>query len=744
MSETHRTGIAAPNRTSEEVYQAYLNRQTLVSGGTVEPHWTAAGDFWFVRGAPGEGIILRVNCESGEATPIFDAAAVRAALTAATGGEPRVTVLPFSAFQVTDSGQIEFEYLDSRWRLDPATNQLHRLAADPAETHNRARTWRRWDYLSGGVEVPEVLSPDGAWFASVRKHDLFLRSARDSVVQQLTHCGSENKFWDLEAGRFFRSVRERSPASPWSADSRTLFAHRRDITEVFRKPCIHWLGPDESVDYYPYQKAGAKLDRLEPTFVDVRSGLQIPVSVPTADDCYIQLLTWRPDSLHALIILYTRDLKHVEILEAHRDTGAVRSLLSETVTSFVKIQHEVLGGEHGFELLADGGFLWLSTRDGWNHIYRYDQQGNLIAQLTEGEWPVHDIVRVARDGFVYFRASTDSSRPYDVHICRVSLAGGEVVQLTREKGIHTPAFAPGGQLFVDTHSSVDRPHRAELLRADGSPVRTISEMDISGMKAVGYVPPEEFVVKAADGLTDLWGVLYKPADFESTRSYPILEMIYGGPQVVFVQHGFSVSAHRYFNMPWALAQRGYVVVCLDARGTPGRSKAFHDTVYGNWPAGIADHAAAIRQLCARNSWMDPGRVGITGFSWGGYFSICALIEAPDVFHAAVAACPGPDPWDMILWEPYLGLPQRNRTAYDRANLVAQAEKVNGRLMLVVGTEDIWTIHATLKMTRALIDGRVDHELVVIPGAGHAFVGGEEEYFLMKLNAWFDQHVRDRN
>jgi dipeptidyl aminopeptidase/acylaminoacyl peptidase len=461
------------------------------------------------------------------------------------------------------------------------------------------------------------------------------------------------------------------------------------------------------------------------------------------EDRYVILLGWDPTGYEALISIYSRDFKRVDIVAANRETGAVRTLLTETAETFVKIQHDPFAGRHGFHVLPDGsGFVWLSTRDGWNHIYRYDWNGGLVGRLTSGGWPVYEVKQVGNDGFVYFTAAIDPARPYDVHVCRVPLNGGAVEQLTREQGIHSPSFAPGGQAFLDTHSTVDRPTRTDLVKVDGTRLMVVSEMDISRLEAVGYTPAEEFTVKAADDETDLWGVLYKPFDFDPSVSYPVIEYIYAGPQTIAAQRYFAVTERHNFTA-WALAQLGYIVVCLDGRGTPGRSKAFHDVIYSNWAAGVPDHATAIRQLCQRYPWMDASRVGIFGHSWGGYFSACALMYAPEVYHASVSSAPGLNPWDMIIWEPYLDLPQRNPAAYDRDNLLDQAQKVKGKLMLVVGTSDHYNINTTLKMTRALIDAGIDHELVIVPQAHHVYEGADQEYYLMKLTGWLDRHVKHR-
>ena len=193
-------------------------------------------------------------------------------------------------------------------------------------------------------------------------------------------------------------------------------------------------------------------------------------------------------------------------------------------------------------------------------------------------------------------------------------------------------------------------------------------------------------------------------------------------------------------MPWALAHLGYIVVCLDARGTPGRSKAFQDTVYRAWAGDqIPDHAGAIRQLCERHDWMDINRVGITGHSWGAYYAMLALAEAPEIYKAAVASSPGAcDLWLYGIHEPYLGLPQDNRKPYDDASLLTRAADIKGKLLLVAATSD--QVISPIKMTRALIDADVDHEFVLLPGANHYYAGKDADYLFMKMNGWFERHL----
>ena len=641
-----------------------------------------------------------------------------------------------------DSASLFFGDGEGRKRVDRATGER---TADRAPPPSAApEMWMRGGYI-GPMPTFEAPCPDGRWLASIRDGEIFVRSADDTESRSLTHGATDDLSWDIEAPRWRVSpglLTDTISLSPWRPDGAALFACRRDISGVFRIPTIYWLGKLERVEFTPFEKAGARIDRYYPHIVPL-DGDPVPIAIDEIEDRYIQLLGWRPDGSEVLLIAYDRDMRRVQIIAADGATGAARTLLTETSDTFLRIQHDtLLSGAHGFTLLPDGGFLWLSAADGWNHIYRYAADGGLVGKLTDGAWPVHDIVQAGVDGHVYFTAGHDAARPYDVHVCRVPLDGGAAERLTDLPGIHRPQFAPDGCVFVDVHSGVDRPWASDLRASDGRLIARLDAMDITSLEAVGYVAPEEFTVLAADGKSELWGVLYKPADFDPAKRYPLVEHIYGGPQIVATARHFSVFDRPARNLPWALAQRGYIVVALDARGTPGRGKAFQDVVYGAWGVNeLADHAAAIRQLAERHAWIDADRVGIMGHSWGGYFSTLALMQAPDLYKVAVSSSPGYRPWESILYEPYLGLPATRAAAYDRADLTQRAGELRGDLLLVAGTSEYGPVSDAMKMSRALMEAGVQHEFAVLPGEGHAYLGAAEDYFIAKAAGFLDRRLK---
>ncbi len=270
--------------------------------------------------------------------------------------------------------------------------------------------------------------------------------------------------------------------------------------------------------------------------------------------------------------------------------------------------------------------------------------------------------------------------------------------------------------------------------------------DVSKAVALGWTPPEQFSVKAADGRSDMWGVMFKPCDFDPARSYPVIEYIYGGPQIVNTPHNFHAPVDSPFaGLHCALPRLGYIVVVMDARGTPERSKAFQDTSFKEWRRHVGnDHAAAMQALARDRPWMDIGRVGLWGHSWGGYHTVACLIDHPEVYRAGVASAPGFEPYDYFIYEPYFGGPPSpdNAAAYQDASLFGDVARLKpDSLTLVAGSSDICPWQNATKMTHALIKAGVRHEFVVLPDELHGYGARQEAYFIDKLVRHFDAALK---
>jgi dipeptidyl aminopeptidase/acylaminoacyl peptidase len=739
----------APDSARRAAYEAYLDFGDLVRGGRVTPGWLPDGtSFWFAEGGPQDRTIVKVTA-AGRKEPLLDPARLRAALTERLGYEPAGRGVPFDRLYFVGPSRIRFDLEGRSWELDLDSYRVTRLPEPtsfeiiPMLPSERARTTPRMFPREGftglgPTMVPESLSPDGKWFVSMNDDNLVLRATVDGRTVPLTTDGEPGLYWDVETVKW----------NPWSPDGQRLAVAKIDIRGMAKIPTIHWLKPLEEGGEVITVPAGGKLNRNELFVVDVFRGAPVKIDLGDTTDQYLVVLGWTPDNAKLLVARYDRLLTKADIIVADPNTGATKVIFTEQSKTFLTNQHEAIWAtDTGFWLLPDGsGFIWRSERDGWDHLYRYDLTGTLVARLTQGAFPVRDVARIDQaGGWVYYNARSDLSRPYDLHLNRVRLDGTGAKQVTEGPGQHEATLSPSAAWFVDNYSNVDAPPRSVLRKADGTVVMNLAEADVSRLRKVGWTPPREYVVKAADGKTDLWATIYFPFDFDSTRTYPVVEYIYGGPQTTVRPMDFSVGTGpfgRLGNYNRALANLGFLVVTLDARGTPGRSKAFHDAVYKNWGNfEIADHAGAIRQLGQRLRFMDLGRVGVIGASWGGHYAFRALTQASDLYQVGIVEVPGFDPRSLTLYEIYLGMPNDNKAVYDAADVFALAPKLKGKVLMTSGYNDTGTMKDLVKMSEILIRLGIQHDIMAYPNSGHGALGKSAEYNFELKSSYLIRHLR---
>jgi dipeptidyl aminopeptidase/acylaminoacyl peptidase len=398
----------------------------------------------------------------------------------------------------------------------------------------------------------------------------------------------------------------------------------------------------------------------------------------------------------------------------------------------------------GFRVVNGGeDILYLSERDGWSHIYRFGPDGTLKNQVESGPYAVMSIVKVdsvAKQ--VYFAANgKEPGVPYYTHLYRVNFDGSGLTSLTPEEGTHQVFFVPKANFFVDTYAQADRTPVSVLRSgATGRVVMELSKGDIELLASVGWTPPEVFTVKARDGVTDLYGLMYKPSDFDPSKRYPIIDHIYPGPQVGSVGSWAFNARHE----PRALAELGFIVIELDHMGTPGRSKPFHDFYFGNMgDNGIPDHIVGIRQLAAQHRFIDIERVGIYGHSGGGFASTDAILRYPDFFKVAVSGAGNHDnrTYGFFWGEKYQGLLTKDaRTGkdnYEGSANYTMAANLKGKLLLMHGDLDN-NVHPanTLRVVDALIKANKNFDMLIVPDAAH----GLPDYTIRRQWDYFVTHL----
>lgn len=735
--------VVVPDSGQWAAYRSYLEFGDLVRGGRVVPGWMPDGtSFWYADGGPQDRRLVKVAAGSGRSEPLVDVARLRAVLTEQLGYEPAGRGVPFDRLSFVGPSRIRFSVEGRTWDLDLESYRLSRQLDPtifdltpllPSETARvTPRMFLKEGFTGlGPTMVPESMSPDGKWFVSMANDNISLRATVDGRSVMLTGDGKPGLYWDVETVKWY----------PWSPDGQKLAAFKIDSRGMARIPTIQWLKPLEEASEVITFPAGGKISRNELWILDVFGADPTKIDLGETTNQYFTGLGWAPDNTRLYVARYDRVFSKVDIIAADPRTGTAKVLMTEQSKTFLTNHHEPLWGtDTGFWLLPDGsGFVWRSERDGWDHLYRYDANGTMVGRLTQGAFPVRDVARIdQKNGWAYYYARGDQSRPYDVHLYRVRLNGTGAQQLTEGRGQHQAMISPSAEWFVDTYSTVDTPPKTVLRRNDGSLVATLGEADVSALKKVGWVPPREYVVKAADGTTDLWVTMYLPFNFDSTKRYPVVEYVYGGPQITVRPMDFAAQTGpfaRMGNYNRALANLGFLVVTLDARGTPGRSKAFHDAIYRNWGNfEIADHAGAIRQLGQRLPFVDLSRVGIMGASWGGHYAFRGLTQAPDLYRVGIVEVPGFDSRSLTLYEVYLGMPQDNKALYDAADAFLLAPKLQGKVLMTSGFNDTATMKDLVKMSEILIRLGIQHDVMPFPNSGHGALGRSGEYnFELKTN-----------
>ena len=637
----------------------------------------------------------------------------------------------------------------------------------------------------------QLVAPDGSVAAFARNHDVWLRDLADDSERRLSQDGEEHFGYGALPGwsgklALLRAGHEGPlTGASWSPDATKLLIARTDERRVGAYPWIDLLPADGTARPRTLEKQIALIgDREVPRFpmflFDVASGARR--SVPLPEDCFGELgatppqAIWTDDSRAVFVLCLAPDASRFELVRYDIATGRVATVFEEEANSFLDLNHSLYRSMGANVRLLAGGkqAITFSQRDGWGHLYLVDLEGGGgIRQLTQGEWVVHDIVAVDEregGGFVYFTAGgrEPGRNPYWRHVYRVPLKGDpEVELLTPEPADHSvtvaaPAligaastFSPSGRYFVSNSSTLDSPPVSRLHRSDGSVVTILEQADASDLFTRGYEPPLPFSVKAADGETDVYGVLWRPKHFDEDRKYPVIEHIYGGPQTNIVPRNFNSAAgieriggQGDFSTFTAL---GFAVITIDARGTPWRSKEFHDYMWKKHDEfALEDHVAALEQLGERFPWLDMERIGISGHSWGGYSSALAMLRYPEFYKVAVSSGA---PYDYrYLYPPFVkwtGWPEYedgSRLAPDAAarpaNLTphsALASQLVGKMLIVYGEHDENSLPAsTLTLIDALIEADRDFDLLVLPNRDHFFT--HEPYFIRRRWDYFVRHL----
>ena len=711
------------------------NTTALVSGGGVSPTWLPDDRFWYRNTTRNGPEFILVDPARKTRARAFDHARRAAALARAADTTVDPMRLPFTRIELSpDLLSVTVEVRRRRWTCDTAGASCAPAPAAPAPRNS-------------------VTSPDGKRAVFIRDYDLWLKDLSTGQETALTSDGVKDYGYATDNAGWTSSDR---PIVLWSPDSRKIATYQQDQRKVGEMYLVESKAGHPTLKAWKYPLPGDSIiTMIERVVIDVDGRKVVRLQMPpdqhrstTCDDVACEGpgewgdVQWSPDGSQLAFVSTSRDHKRAWLRLADAATGAVREVMQDSSPTFFESGFDRVNWKY---LPASGEVIWYWHRPEWGHLYLYDlETARLKNPVTSGDWNVLQVLRVdPRDRTVFFLgAGREPGDPYFRHFYRVKLDGSGLKALSPEDADHQISVSPSGRYFVDVYSKPDVPPVSLLRDAQGKTVMTLETADISRLVATGWKPPIPVTVKARDGKTDLYGLLFRPTNFDSTRKYPIINRIYPGPQTGSVGSR-SFSAAR--SDAQAIAELGFVVVSIDAMGTPMRSRSFHAAYYGNMgDNGLPDQVAGMKELGRRYSWIDLDRAGIYGHSGGGYAAAGAMFHYPDFFKVGVSQAGNHDNafYEDDWAEKWQGLLVRNpdgTTNYDNQASQLVAKNLKGKLLLAHGTMDNNVPpYGTMQVVDALIKANKDFDLLLLPNRTHGF--GNEPYMVRRRWDYFVRHL----
>ena len=692
----------------------------LVDDDVESVHWLPGDRFWFIEhDARGDHYRI-MDAATGRVAAAFNRLKLAAALGNAIGATLDPSALGVSAIRI-EHGQLLITRGARQFRCD-LSGAGHCTPEAP---------------LRGSGGEPGILSPNGQLLAFIRHWNLWVREVASGKERQLTFDGVKNFGYATHNAGWVHSDK---PVLNWSPNSREIATYQQDQRRVGAMYLVSARIGHPRLEEWKYPLPGDRhVFKIEPVVIHVASRRVVRLQLPPqqrlsslcdelscADTGHWDDLQWAPDSKTLALVTSSRNRHHEWLRIANASTGAVRTVFEDSVSTYY---HSGIGAVDWRYLPTAGEFMWYSERTNWGNLYLYSlATGRLEHPITTGKGDVTQVLHLDRAaGTVWFRAvgRTPGINPYYEQLWKASLDGGAPVLLTPQNCDNLISMSPDGRYFVDSCSTASRAPVTTLRDANtGRIIATVARASLDRLRAIGWRPPEQIVVKARDGNTNLYGLLFKPTQFDPRKKYPIIDYIYPGPQIGSVSTFRFEPAHQDDQ---SLAELGFIVVAIDGMGTPYRSARFHHLWYGDMGDNtLPDQIAALKQLARRYPWIDLHRVGIWGHSGGGNAATDAMFRYPNFFKVGWAESGNQDNRDYENdWgEKYEGLLVRGpdgTSNYDNQANELLAARLRGHLMLTYGTlDDNVPPENTELVVQALIKANKDFDMIAIPNVRHGY------------------------
>ena len=779
-ADAENTGSNTP-RPNYELAERFSQKKIsqMVFSTSIRPNWFKDSDrFWYEWKTSDGTQYYIVDARTGKKQPVFDMDRLAMQITSIVKDPFEARHLPLQALKLKDDKVFTFRVQSSLPEKDSA--RIERFGKKKTYSFEYDFTTEALTDITGKEEEEKYpswanVSPDGRIGVFAKNANLYWMDAenlakaakdpKDSTIveHRITTDGTREFFWGADSYMGWTEQDTTARLCPyylvWSPDSRHFAAMKYDMSPVKEFWVINSLSqPRPTLETYKYQMPGepGPKEYMYVFSTDDMSSKQVKINAfkdqstefetmpETNADAYEDFITnrWLGDNDGFYILRMSRDLKRMDICRVDVGADSTRTVISERMNTYV---------EYRPLRLVNGGrqMIHWSERNGWANLYLYNADGTLANPIVEGAFHVEDVLAVnEKEGYLIFSACgyDKDENPYQMHTFRVGLDGSGLRQIDMEDMDVKASVSDNANYIVCNYSRVDAVPASALYGSSGKKIADLETADLSRLFEAGYKMPERFTVKAADGITDLYGVMYKPFDFDSTKVYPIIEYVYPGPQVEANNISWSSNMTRTDR----LAQMGFIVVTVGNRGGhPNRSKWYHNYGYGNLrDYGLEDQKTAVQRLAARYPWIDGTKVGIHGHSGGGFMSTAAILKYPDFYTAAVSCAGNHDNSIYNRWwsEQHHGILEKITEKGDTTFVYKIdtnpeiASNLKGHLLLVHGDIDN-NVHPanTIRVVNALIRANKRFDMLILPGQRHGF-GDMNEYFFWRLADWFSEYL----